>query len=131
MQVFARDSAAALPRTLVFFALDNQIGRVDAAIFPTIHLVYVVFAARSDREGMEHRSRDFLKFVFDFEHAPPLAQRLAGLRSNGLADQSEPGCLRGRRLCGLPDRGLPAGVGMTRGDAAAERRPRVPRDAPG
>ena len=35
-----------------------------------------MFAARSDRSGIEHQFRDFLKFVFDFEYASPVTRLL-------------------------------------------------------
>jgi cation:H+ antiporter len=77
-----RDGFILLASALVFFALalDNRIGRIDAAIFLVVYVAYVIFAARSDRAGIEHRFRDFLKFVFDFEYAAPLARRLTRRR---------------------------------------------------
>ncbi len=73
-----RDGLILLASACVFFvlALDNRIGRIDAAIFLAIYVAYVVFAARSDREGIEHRFRDFLKFFFDLEYAAPVARRI-------------------------------------------------------
>jgi cation:H+ antiporter len=73
-----RDGFIVVASVVVFFllALDNEIGRIDAAGLLLIYVAYVVFAARSDRGGVEHRFRDFLKFVFDFEYAAPLARRL-------------------------------------------------------
>lgn len=73
-----RDGFIVLASVIVFFALalDNEIGRFDAAILLSIYLSYVVFAARSDRAGVEHQFRDFLKFVFDFEYAAPVARKL-------------------------------------------------------
>jgi cation:H+ antiporter len=74
-----RDGFILLASVLLLFALalDNEIGRLDAAAFLVVYGTYVVFAARTDREGIEHRFRDFLKFVFEFEYAAPLARRLA------------------------------------------------------
>lgn len=87
---------------LVFFglSLDNRIGRTDAAVFLVVYVAYVAFAARSDRDEIEHRFRDFPKFVFDFEYAAPVARRLArggrasrsrlALRSRGARWRSRP-----------------------------------------
>jgi cation:H+ antiporter len=73
-----RDGVILLASVLIFFALalDNHIGRVDAAVFLMVYLAYVVFAARSDRDAMEHHFRDFLKFFFELEYAAPFARRL-------------------------------------------------------
>ncbi len=74
-----RDGFILLASAALFFALalDNAISRLDAAIFLTFYVAYVVFAARTDRAGIEHQFRDFLRFVFDFEYASPLARRLS------------------------------------------------------
>lgn len=58
-------------------ALDNRIGRVDAALFVLVYVAYTAFVVHSDREGVEHRFKDFLVFVFDFEYAAPVARGLA------------------------------------------------------
>ena len=75
-----RDGFILLAGVLVFFvcALDNQIGRPEAIAFLAIYAAYVAFAATSDRPGVEHRFRDFLGFVLDFEYAKPVARRLRG-----------------------------------------------------
>lgn len=57
--------------------LDNRVGRLDAGLFLIIYVAYTAFAVRTDREGVEHRFKDFLKFVFDFEYAAPVARRIA------------------------------------------------------
>jgi cation:H+ antiporter len=73
-----RDGIILLAGTLLFFALalNNRVERLDAALFLIVYLAYVVFAARTDREGIAHQFQDFLKFVFDFEYAAPLKRRL-------------------------------------------------------
>jgi cation:H+ antiporter len=73
-----RDGFILLASVVLFFgvALDNRIGRIDATVFLIVYLAYIVFAARSDRGEIEHRFRDFLKFVFDFEYAAPVARRI-------------------------------------------------------
>ena len=68
---------------LLAMVLDNRIGRVDAAVFLGFYAAYLAFAALSDREGVEHRFRNFLDFVFDFEYLRPVARRLAGRPSAG------------------------------------------------
>jgi cation:H+ antiporter len=77
-RMYDRDGYILLASTLAFFAvsLDNRIDRADATLFLVTYVAYVVFVARSDRAGIELRFRDFLKFVFDFEYAAPLARRL-------------------------------------------------------
>lgn len=77
-----RDGFIVLASVIVFFvlALDNQISRLDAAVMLLLYFSYVMFAARSDRAGVEHQFRDFLKFVFEFEYAAPVARRLIGRR---------------------------------------------------
>lgn len=79
-----RDGFIMLASVLLFFlmALDNVIGRLDAAALLIMYIAYVIFAARSDRSGVEHRFRDFLKFLFDFEYATPFVRRLGRLRSD-------------------------------------------------
>ncbi len=74
-----RDGFVVLASVALFFglALDNEIGRKDAAALLLFYVAYVIFAARTDREGVEHRFRDFLKFVFDFEYAAPVTRLLA------------------------------------------------------
>lgn len=62
-------------------ALDNRVGRLDAAVFVVLYVAYTAFVVRSDREGVEHRFKDFLEFVFDFEYAVPVARRLTRRRS--------------------------------------------------
>lgn len=78
-----RDGFIMLASVVVFFfmSLDNVIGRVDATVLLVVYVAYVVFAARSDRSGIEHRFRDFLKFVFDFEYATPIVRRLTARKS--------------------------------------------------
>jgi cation:H+ antiporter len=66
---------------LFVLVLDNRIGRLDAGLFLALYIAYTAFVVRSDREGVEHRFKDFLKFVFDFEYAAPVAR---GLRGRGL-----------------------------------------------
>lgn len=81
-----RDGVILLAGTLLFFALvlDNRVGSIDAALFLGLYAAYVVFAARTDREGIDHRFRDFLRFAFEFEYAAPLARRLVrGRREAG------------------------------------------------
>ncbi len=74
-----RDGFILLASAALFFAvaLDNHIGRIEAAVFLAFYAAYIVFAAHSDREGIELRFRDFLRFVFDLEVAAPLARRFA------------------------------------------------------
>jgi len=74
-----RDGFILLASAALFFAvvLDNRIGRIEAVVFLAFYAAYIVFAAHSDREGIELRFRDFLRFVFDLEVAAPLARRLA------------------------------------------------------
>lgn len=78
-----RDGFIVLASVIVFFllALDNSIGRIDGAVLLLIYIAYVVFAAWTDRAGVEHQFRDFLKFVFDFEYAAPVARRLRRKKS--------------------------------------------------
>ena len=73
-----RDGFIVVASAALFLALvlDNQLGRFDAALFLVLYLAYTAFVVRSDREGVEHRFKDFLKFVFDFEYAAPLAHGL-------------------------------------------------------
>ena len=89
-----RDGFVLVASTVLLFAaaLDNRLGRVDGAVFLLIYLVYVVFVARSDRDGVEHRFRDFLKFMFDFEYAAPVVKRLTRRRTRPTAREmkSEP-----------------------------------------
>ncbi len=77
-----RDGIILVASTVLFFVLvlDNRIGRLDALAFLAIYVAYVIFAARTDSEGIEHRFRDFLRFVFDFEYAAPLVDRLRRVR---------------------------------------------------
>ena len=85
-----RDGFILLASTLILFAaaLDNRIGRLDAALFLVVYLAYIVFVSRSDREGVEHRFRDFLKFFFDFEYAAPVARRLTRRGAATRADRA-------------------------------------------
>ena len=78
-----RDGFILLASAAIFFALalDNRIGRPDAAIFLVLYLAYTAFVVRSDREGVEHRFKDFLKFVFDFEYAAPVRMSLTRRRA--------------------------------------------------
>lgn len=78
-----RDGVILVASSVIFFGLclDNTIGRAEAAFLLALYLAYVIFAARSDREGVEHRFRDFLRFVFDFEYAAPVVR---GIRRRGL-----------------------------------------------
>ena len=71
----------------LILVLDNRLGRVDAAVFLVLYVAYTAFVVRSDREGVEHRFKDFLKFVFDFEYAAPLAR---GLRRRGGRQERAP-----------------------------------------
>ena len=77
--VYERDGAILLASAAVLFAvaLDNRIGRIDAAVFLVSYVAYAAYAARTDREGIEARFRGFLDFVFDFEYAAPVARRLS------------------------------------------------------
>jgi cation:H+ antiporter len=54
-------------------ALDNLIGRIDAAVFLALYAAYIVVAARTDRHGIELRFRDFLRVAFDFRVSTPVA----------------------------------------------------------
>ncbi len=73
-----RDGFIVLASVIVFFllVLDNDVSRLDAVVLLVMYVSYVVFAARSDREGIEHQFRDYLDFVFDFEYAAPVKRRL-------------------------------------------------------
>lgn len=73
-----RDGFIVMASVLVFFALalDNRIERLDAVLLLGLYAAYVVFAARSDRQGQEHRFRDFLGFMLDFDYVAPAARRL-------------------------------------------------------
>jgi len=86
-RVHERDGFILIASSIVFFGvvLDNRLGRVDAAVFLVLYVAYVVFAARTDREGVEHRFQSFLKFVFDFEYAAPVVRRL---RRRGASDRT-------------------------------------------
>jgi cation:H+ antiporter len=64
-------------------ALDNHVGRWDALAFMLIYVAYTAFVVHSDREGVEHRFKDFLSFVFDFEYALPVTRRLRRPRHSG------------------------------------------------
>jgi cation:H+ antiporter len=91
-RMYDRDGFILLGSAVIFFllALDNLVGRFDAALLLVLYVAYVVFAARTDRAGVEHRFRDFLKFVFEFEYAAPLARRLTR-RAPGSPRQSADG----------------------------------------
>ena len=73
-----RDGFVLVATAVVFFvmALDNRIGRLEASGLLCVYALYVVFAVRSDREGAEHRFKDFLEFMFGFEYAAPVVRRL-------------------------------------------------------
>ena len=75
-----RDGFIVVASAALFFALvlDNRLGRLDAALFLGVYAAYTAFVVRSDRKGVEHRFKDFLKFVFDFEYAAPLTRGLKG-----------------------------------------------------
>lgn len=69
-----RDGFIMLATTLLVFgfALDNQIGRIEAAGFVVVFAAYTAFVVHSDRAGVEHHFKDFLKYFFDFEYATPV-----------------------------------------------------------
>lgn len=73
-----RDGFIVLASVVLFFllVLDNSVSRFDAVVLLLLYVFYVVFAARSDRAGIEHRFRDYLRFIFDFEYAAPVKRRL-------------------------------------------------------
>jgi cation:H+ antiporter len=77
-----RDGFILLASALVLFAaaLDNGLGRLDAALFLGLYGAFLAFVARSDRQGVEHRFRDFLTFAFGVENVLPAARRLLGRR---------------------------------------------------
>jgi cation:H+ antiporter len=72
-----RDGFIVLASVIVFFmlVLDNEVGRIDAVVLLVMYGSYVIFAARSDKESIEHQFRDYLRFIFDFEYAAPLKRR--------------------------------------------------------
>jgi cation:H+ antiporter len=72
-----RDGFVLVASAMLFFAvaLDNLIGRIDAAVFLALYAAYIVFAARTDHHRSELRFRDSLRFVFDFGGSAPVAGR--------------------------------------------------------
>lgn len=76
--MYDRDGFILVASTALVFglALDNRIGRLESVLLLVLYVAFVVFVARSDREGVELRFRDFLKFVFDFEYAAPVVRGL-------------------------------------------------------
>lgn len=80
-----RDGFILAAVTVLFFGLclDNGVGRLDAALFLIVYVAYAAFVVHSDREGVEHRFKDFLRYVFDFEYAAPVARTLARRRARG------------------------------------------------
>jgi cation:H+ antiporter len=85
-----RDGFIVLASVILFFllVLDNNVSRLDAAVLLAVYVSYVVFAARSDRAGIELRFRDYLEFIFDFEYAAPVKRRL--MRQNKEAATMKP-----------------------------------------
>jgi len=71
--------------------LDNEVGRWDALLFVLVYVAYTAFVVHSDAEGVEHRFKDFLAFVADFEYAAPVARRLRHSRRPGAPPPLERG----------------------------------------
>jgi cation:H+ antiporter len=84
-KMFDRDGFILVATAAAFFALvlDNRFDRLDGAVFVVVYVAYSAFAVRTDREGVEHRFKDFLKFVFDFEYAAPMARSLTRRAAKG------------------------------------------------
>lgn len=93
-----RDGFIVLASVILFFllALDNNVSRLDAVLLLAMYVFYVVFAARSDREGIEHQFRDYLRFIFDFEYAAPVKRRLMrqGKEAAAMKPEAEPQAVR-------------------------------------
>jgi cation:H+ antiporter len=100
LKMHDRDGFILLPTALVLFgvAFNNRIGRIDAAAFLVLYMAYLVFAQRTDREGIQHQFRDFLRFVFDLEYVTPVTRRLARRRRGGRPAQARPVPTNRRRL---------------------------------
>jgi cation:H+ antiporter len=90
-KMFDRDGFILVATAAVLFALvlDNRFGRLDGVIFVLVYVAYSAFAVRTDREGVEHRFKDFLRFVFDFEYAVPVARSLTR-RGRGQSGDGDP-----------------------------------------
>ena len=98
-KVYDRDGFIMVASAAVLFAvaLDNHLGRVEATAFLMIYVAYTAFAVRTDREGVRHRFKDFLEFMFDFEYAAPVAR---GLRRHAKGTTATDG-VRDRNLHGV------------------------------
>jgi cation:H+ antiporter len=88
-----RDGFIMVATSVLLWALvlDNEVGRWDALLFVLIYVAYIAFVVHSDAEGVEHRFKDFLAFVVDFEYAAPVARRLRHPRRPGRRPPSEGG----------------------------------------
>lgn len=85
-KMYERDGFILVGSSVVLFVLvlDNGLGALEGLFFLVVYVAYVAFAARSDREGVEARFKDFLAFFFDLEYAAP-ARRIAARRSDARA----------------------------------------------
>ena len=57
---------------LFLSVLDNVLSQMEAIAFALIYVAYVVFAAKTDREGTDARFADFMEFFFDLRRARAL-----------------------------------------------------------
>jgi len=73
-----RDGVILLAVSVAFFVmvLDNHLGRWDAAILLVFYLVYVGFAARTEKAKIEHQFRYFLSYLVSLDYVRPLVGKL-------------------------------------------------------
>ena len=89
-QMHDRDGFILLATALLLLGLviDNRIGRVEAVVFLIVYVAYLVFVARTDREGVRSEFRDFLRFVLDFEYVRPRTLRRMQGAATAATDQA-------------------------------------------
>lgn len=77
-----RDGFIVVAGAVALFAmsLDNLISPIEGLGLLVLYVLYIAFATRSDRSGVEARFKDFLTFMFDFEYAKPVVDGLARRR---------------------------------------------------
>lgn len=74
---------------LFLSVLDNVLDQMEAIAFVLIYVAYVVFAAKTDREGANARFADFMEFFFDFGRAAKVF-RWRRRRDETPTDETEP-----------------------------------------
>ncbi len=85
-----RDGFVMLGAGLLVFGLvlDNELGRLDAALLLGTYAAYLVFLTGTDKEDARYRFRDFMDFVVDFE--PPWERMRPRLPRRGARREAGP-----------------------------------------